>query len=178
MNRLCVLLAAAVLTSGCSALLLPGPHGPHSSTRGRTRSDPYAAAVGRLDEVMRLPRSATVDVLTRDGVARVGAFTSADEAGVSVEIQMVAVRIARADVIRIDLIDLPGNDALSVARGAAGGGLMGAALAGLLGAAIGGDAWPPPGAALRSGALLGGLVAGESALQGRRGRPVYIKPNP
>lgn len=178
MKKLAPLAAAMILSSGCSALLLPRGYGPYQSPRIRARSDPYASAVGRWDQVMRLPRTATIDVLTRDGVARVGAFTAADEESVRFEIDMVEVRMPRRDVIRVDLVDLPGADALAVAKGAGGGALMGAALMGLLGAAIGGEAWPPPGAALRSAALVGGLVAGESALQGRRGRPVYIKPNP
>jgi hypothetical protein len=178
MNKLAGLVVVLIVSSGCSALLLPGQHGPYRSPRTRANADPYAAAIGRWDQVMRLPHTAIVDILTRDGMARVGAFTAADEESVRVEIQGIAVRVPRRDVVRIDLVDLPGADAVAVAKGAGGGALMGAALMGLFSAALGGDAWPPSGTALRTGALLGGLVGGESAMQGRRGRPIYIKPNP
>lgn len=178
MKKLAGLVVVVILSSGCSALLLPGQHGPYRSPRARAHTDPHTAAIGRWDQVMRLPHAATIDVLTRDGMARVGAFTAADEESVRVEIQGVAVRVPRLDVVRVDLVDLPGADAVAVAKGAGGGALMGAALMGLFSAALGGEAWPPSGSALRTGALFGGLIAGESALQGRRGHPIYIKPNP
>jgi uncharacterized protein YceK len=128
MKKLVGLVVVLILSSGCSALLLPGHHGSYRSPRTRAHADPYTEAVGRWDQVMRLPHAAIIDVLTRDGMARVGAFTAADEESVRVEIQGVAVRVPRLDVVRIDLVVLPGADAVAVAKGAGGGALFGAAL--------------------------------------------------
>jgi hypothetical protein len=176
--KMLLLVVATVLTTGCSALLQPGPY--HRSRYGYGRPSMVAsdyAPVGRWDLVMRLPRQTTIDVLTRDGQAHVGWFGGADEQHVRLDVAGAAVQLARVDIVRIDLVDMPGSTTGAVARRAAGGAILGTAGAALLAGIIGGQAWPPPGALLRAGAAGGALAGGEAELARRHPRIVYLAPN-
>ena len=53
-------------------------------------------------------------------------------------------QIARADVLRVDLLDLPGSEAKAVGRGAVRGAVVGLGAAALLAGVIGAEACPPP----------------------------------
>lgn len=171
------ILLTAPVTTGCSALMYPGP--------GLYRPAPIAARsrvtpelpVGRWDNVMRLSRQSTIDVLTRDGQAHIGEIIGADEESVQLAIQGAEASIKRVDVVRIDLVHLAGSTPGAVVKRATGGALLGTGIAALVGGVIGGDAWPPPGALLRAGAAIGGAGGVESALTERRGRMIYLSPS-
>jgi hypothetical protein len=184
MKKLFVLIGAAMLTTGCSQLLYPGAYGPGrygpgmAAPYGALRPAPLVEATptGRWDNVMRLPRTSTIDVLTTDGVATVGAITGADVGHVRLLVQGTDVTISRRDIIRVDLVDVAGSDAAAVVKQGAKGALVGAAIATVASAVIGGRAWPPPGPLLRGGAALGAMSGGESELIRRRQRIIYLAP--
>jgi hypothetical protein len=179
MKKLYALAAAVALTSGCSTLLYPGRHQYPYAARVRPRADAIdASPVGRWDSVMRLPRSATIDVLTRDGAAAVGPITGADLRSVRIELGGAELRIDRSEVVRIDLVDVAGSSVGAVAKGVAGGALLGAGAMALFAGVIGGEVWPPPGALLRAGAATGGWSGGQAAVVRRQPRLIYLAPNP
>jgi hypothetical protein len=175
-----LVVAATVVSAGCSPLLHPGGYRPGGYWRPGIPRPPAVAAdyvpVGRWDIVMRLPGRSVIDVLTRDGRATVGGFVGADEQSVRVQVGGIDVSLSRLDVVRIDLVDLPGSTTLAVARRAAGGAILGAAGAAILAGVLGGSAWPPPGALLRGGAAGGALAGGEAELTHRRSRLIYLSP--
>lgn len=123
---------------------------------------------------MRLPRGTTIDVLTLDGAAHVGALVSVDRSVVRVLAGAIQQDIARVDVARIDLVDLPGSEAGAVAKQAGIGAALGVGAAALLSGVIGGSAWPPPGVLVRSGAAIGGIAGGSAAIGARSPRLVYL----
>ena len=82
--------------------------------------------------------------------------------------------ISRAEIVRVDLVDLPGSEVKAVARRTAGGALLGMGVALIVSGVIGGPAWPPPAASLRAGAALGGVSAAQAELNNRRGRMIYL----
>jgi hypothetical protein len=176
-----LLVAATIVSTGCSTLMYPRGYQPGgyypSAYRGRGTVAPEYVPVGRWDNVMRLARQTVIDVLTRDGRATVGGFVDADEQYVRVLLGDLEVSISRLDIVRIDLVDLPGSTTRAVARRAAGGAILGAAGAVLLAGVIGGEAWPPPGALVRAGVAGGALVGGETELSQRRSRLIYLAPS-
>ncbi len=176
MKKLIVVVAAAVFASGCAPFLYPG-HYP-IAPRVRVQPLPPPVPAGRWDNVMRLPRFATIDVLTRDGAAHIGAIVRADSDRVRVLIAGEEREIERSQVVRVDLVDLPGSEAGAVANGALRGALLGAGAAVLIGGVIGGEAWPPPGVLVRGLAAVGGVSAGQGTIAQRRGRLIYLAPNP
>ena len=176
------LIVLVTASSGCAQLLSPYGYGPgyRPYPVGRPAVlpvDQSEAARGRWDQVMRLPNAATIDVLTVDGAAYVGRLTAADGHAVRLMVNGVEEQVSRADVLRIDLVDLPGSEVGAVAKRAAAGAVLGVGAAALVAGVIGGPAWPPPGAMLRGGAALGGVAGGEAALAGRQGRVVYLAEN-
>ena len=176
------LLFAAAATSGCAQLLSPYGYGrgyrPYPVARPPVMPvDTTAAARGRWDQVMRLPAGAVIDVLTLDSSAYVGQLRGADGHTVRVMVNGIEEQIARGDVLRVDLVDLPGSEVGAVAKRATAGALLGLGAAALIGGVIGGEAWPPPGALLRGGAAIGGVAGGEAALVARQGRLVYLAEN-
>ena len=169
------LLFAGAATSGCAQLLSPYGYGrgyrPYPVARPPVMPvDTTAAARGRWDQVMRLPAGAVIDVLTLDSSAYVGQLRGADGHTVRVMVNGIEEQIARGDVLRVDLVDLPGSEVGAVAKRATAGALLGLGAAALIGGVIGGEAWPPPGALLRGGAAIGGVAGGEAALVARQGR--------
>ena len=173
MKRLSVAIAAALLATGCAPLMYPaGPAG--YAPRARAGYAPEPVPYERWDNVMRLAPATVIDVLTRDGAANVGPFAGADIRSVRILANNQEQEIDRADVVRIDLVSLPGSNVRAVARGAAGGAIVGAGVAALFSAVIGGDLWPPPGALVRSGAALGGLSGGSAAAANRQQRLIYL----
>jgi hypothetical protein len=178
MKRLTVIAAAALLASGCSPLMYPGaqagPYGYAPPSRARAAYAPEPPPYERWDNVMRLPHGAVIDVLTRDGAANVGPFTGADIRSVRLAGDKQEREIDRAEVVRVDLVALPGSGVRSVARSAMGGALLGAGAAALFSAVIGGEMWPPPGVLLRGGAALGGVSAGSAAASNRQSRLIYL----
>jgi hypothetical protein len=174
---LLIILLTAPVTIGCSALMYPGSglYRP-APIAPRSRVTPELP-LGRWDNVMRLPSQTIIDVLTRNGRATVGGFVDADEQYVRLQLADAEIPISRLDVVRIDLVALPGSTTRAVARRAAGGALLGVGIAALIGGVIGGEAWPPPGVLLRTGAAIGGAGGVESALAERRGRMIYLSPS-
>jgi hypothetical protein len=136
--------------------------------------DPYTAARGRWDSVMRLPPGAVIDVLTVDGRAHVGAFAGADGYRVNVLANGIEEQVPRAEIVRVDLVDLPGSEVAAAARRGVTGAALGVGVAALISGAIGGALWPPPGAMLRSGAAIGGAAGVESSLSARQKRVIYL----
>ena len=176
------LIVIAVASSGCAQLLSPYGYGPTYRPYPIARPpvlpvDESAAARGRWDQVMRLPNAATIDVLTVDGAAYIGRLTGADGRALRLIVNGIEEEVPRADVLRLDLVDLPGSEVGAMAKRAAVGAALGVGAAALVAGVIGGPAWPPPGALLRGGAAIGGVGAGEAALAARRGRVVYLAEN-
>jgi hypothetical protein len=123
---------------------------------------------------MRLPSGTVIDVLAMDGAAYVGALDAVDGASVRLLVREGEREVARADVMRIDLVDLPGSEVGAVARQAGVGAALGLGAATLISGVIGGAAWPPPGALLRGGAAIGGVAGGGAAMAARAPRLVYL----
>jgi hypothetical protein len=181
MRKLFLICAAAFLTSGCSALLYSGAAGPYRPVPrhyyGHPRLQPEVPT-GRWDNVMRLPRASTIDVLTKDGAATIGLIAGSDVQSVRLQIDGADVTIARADIVRVDLVDLAGSDVDAVARSAGRGALLGAGAVALVTGVLGEPYWPPPSRALRAGIAIGGVAAGQAELTRRAGRILYLAPDP
>lgn len=180
MNKPAALIAlvlAAMAASGCSPLLYPaGPaFAPYAPPRpvGMV-ADPERSARGRWDAVMRLPAGSIVDVLSMDGEAYVGTIAGADRTAVRVVVNGIEEQIPRHEVMRVDLVDLPGSEVGAAAKRAGIGAAVGVGAAALISGVIGGSAWPPPGALLRGGAAIGGVAGGQAELIARQGRLVYL----
>jgi hypothetical protein len=177
MKKLILIAAAAGLTAGCSPLMYPGPYGvvprPHYGY-GPRRPHVEAVPYGRWDNVMRLPRASTIDVLTSDGAAQIGLIAGADAQSVRLMVDGVETRLSRADIVRIDLVDLAGSDTAAVARKAARGALVGVGVVGLLTGVIGDELWPPPAQAVRAGVALGAVGAGQGEMIRRSPRMIYL----
>jgi hypothetical protein len=174
MRKGIVVVLAAVTTTGCSPLLQRGLYGTARPSIMAPAPLPPALPIGRWDSVMRLPRGSVVDVLARNGDAFVGSVSGVDGFAVRMIVQSVETEIRRADVLRVDLIDLPGSEVREVARGAGLGAALGLGAAAVIAGVIGGSAWPPPGALLRGGAAVGGLAGGQAALTARQGGLIYL----
>lgn len=170
-------LLAVVATSGCAPLLSPYAAGyrryPVPPPAGFA-IDPDRSARGRWDAVMRLPAGTIVDVLSQDGEAYVGGLTAVDRSSLRLSVNGVEEEIPRGDVLRVDLVDLPGSEAAAVAKRAGVGAALGVGAAALVSVVIGGGAWPPPGALLRGGAAIGGVAGGQAELLARQRRLVYL----
>jgi hypothetical protein len=175
MNKALMVVAAALLATGCSPLLYSGMHAPARPLMAGPYQAPPPLPIGRWDNVMRLQADSTIDVLTMDG-ATVGRIAAADGWTVTIRVDDQEVQIPRADVLRIDVVDLPGSEARAVARRAARGALLGAGAAAVIGAVIGGPAWPPPGALVRAGAAGGAASGAQAAILQRAPRIVYLAP--
>ena len=174
MRRVIVIVLAAFTTTGCSQLFHRGLYAPARHPIVAPAPLPSPMPIGRWDSVMRLPRGSVVDVLSRNGEAFVGSVSRVDGSAVRLVVQGVEEQIPRADVLRVDLVDLPGSEVRHVARGAGLGAALGVGAAALISGVIGGSAWPPPGALLRGGAAIGGLAGGEAALVARQGGLIYL----
>lgn len=180
MKKLILIVAAAGLTTGCSPLVYSGPYGPVPPPHygyGQRRPHVEAVPFGRWDNVMRLPRASTIDVLTSDGAASIGQVAGADAQSVRLVMDSVEMRIARADIVRIDLVDLAGSDTAAVARKAARGALIGVGVVGVITGVIGGELWPPPARAVRAGVALGAVGGGQGELIRRSPRMIYLAPD-
>ncbi len=178
MKKMLLVLTAAVTTTACAQGMFSVPvRGyplmPHYA-QPRVQAEPVP--IGRWDNVMRLPRGSTVDVLTTDGAANVGPIQGSDVSSVRLVVDSVERRIERRDIVRVDLVDLAGSEVRGVARKAARGALLGVGFAALVTGVIGGELWPPPGAALRAGAAIGGVGGGQTELLRRAGRLIYLAP--
>jgi len=176
------ILAAGLATSGCAPYLAPyaGYGGGFAQPLVRPLPavpvDQSAATRGRWDNVMLLPVSSVVGVLTMDG-QRVGTLSHADGYGIRVLVDGIEQQIGRADVLRVDLVHLPGSDVRAVARKTAGNAILGAGAGVLFAAVLGGTAWPPPGVLVRGGAAVGGLSGAAAGLAEREGKVIYIAEN-
>ena len=176
-----LIVAAAGLT-GCAQMLTPYGYGPGYRPYPLARPpvlpvDQSAAARGRWDQVMRLPAASTIDVLTVDGATHIGQLTGSDSYSVRLLVGGIEQQVTRAEVLRVDLVDLPGSEVGAVAKRAATGAALGLGAAALIAGVIGGPSWPPPGAMLRGGAAIGGVAGGEAALAARQGRLIYLAEN-
>ena len=174
MRTAIVIVLAAFTTTGCSPLLHRGLYGTARPSIVAPAPLPPSLPIGRWDSVMRLPRGSVVDVLSRNGETFVGSMSGVDGSAVRVVVQGVEEHIPRADVLRVDLVDLPGSEVRAAARGAGLGAALGVGAAAIISGVIGGSAWPPPGALLRGGAAIGGLAGGEAALAARQGGLIYL----
>ena len=171
------LLATVASSARCNALM------PHGGAYGRypmmrpapmPAIDPYAAALGQWDSVLRLPIESVIDVLEMNGTAHVGKITRVDGYSVGVMVNGNEREIPRAEILRVDLLDLPGSEVGAAAKRAGLGAALGVGAIALVGAVIGGSAWPPPGAMLRAGAAIGGVAGARSSLIARQKRLIYL----
>ncbi len=178
MKKWVLVLTAAMATAACAPGMfsVPARGHPLRPHDDRPLAQVEPVPIGRWDNVMRLPRGSTVDVLTADGAANVGATLGSDVSSVRLVVDSVERRIDRRDVVRVDLVDLAGSEMRGVARKAARGALLGAGFAALLSGVVGGEAWPPPAPLLRGGAAIGGVGAGQAELLRRAGRLIYLAP--
>jgi hypothetical protein len=174
MQKTIVIALAALATTGCSQLLYPGQYAPARSRMIAPRPLPPPVPIGRWDSVMRLPPGSIVDVLSMNGEAFAGRIAGVDGSAVRLVLRGVEEQIPRADVLRVDLLDLPGSEVGAVAKQAGLGAVVGVGAAALIAGVIGGPAWPPPGALVRGGAAIGGIAGGQAALAARQGRLIYL----
>jgi hypothetical protein len=173
-HTLVIIATAALTTTACAPML-----NPYAAGRSPYRVRRYAAApqpVNRWDIVMRLPATAIVDVLTMDGIARTGRFVAADVKAIRIHADAVEQEIPKVDVMRIDLVDLPGSDAGAVLKKGARSALLGIAGMTVVAAVIGGEAWPPPGVLVRAGAAGGAWSGGQREMLRRQPRIIYLAP--
>lgn len=175
MKRIAVVALAASTASAC---VYAYPHRrPYVPPHYIGREIPYAPnPSGRWDDVMRLPQSAVIDVLTADGTARTGSFRRADLHTLWIALADRVSEVPRSEIVRIDFVDGPGAKAGAVIRRGALGAVLGLAGAAVVSAALGGEAWPPPGALLRSGAAVGAYSHGQAELARRQSRIIYLAP--
>lgn len=183
MKKLALVVMAGLMATGCSPFLHPGMHpgmyptpGPYFAPPAHHRPALEPMPTGRWDNVMRLPRLTTIDVLMADGTATIGHILGATAQAVTISVGGTSEQIARVDVMRIDLVDLPGSRTGSVAAETLKGAALGTGAAMLFAGVLGGDFWPPPGVALRAGAALGGAAGLERELMRRRQRIIYLAP--
>ena len=168
-------LLVVMAVPGCAPLMSPYAAGYRPvPPAAAVAIDPDRAARGRWDAVMRLPAGTVVDVLSQDGGVYVGALTAVDRSSVRLSVGGVEEEVARGEVLRVDLVDLPGSEVGAVAKRAGVGAALGVGAAALVSAVIGGGAWPPPGALLRGGAAIGGVAGGHAELAARQRRLVYL----
>ena len=166
-------------TSGCARMLMPlALMAIYTEGKGPIREssvpiDPYVGVRGRWDEVMRLPAKSVVDVLTMEGTAHVGLLTRADARAVRILINGIDEQIARADVLRLDVLYFPGPEAGAIVRRAAVVEAASAAAASVVAAVIGGQACVPPGVLLRAAAIEG-TAGGHASLAAQQGRLIYL----
>jgi hypothetical protein len=173
MQKAIVIALAAFTTTGCSHLVYPGLY---AAARPRmvvpTPLPPMP--IGRWDSVTRLPRGSVVDVLSMNGEAFVGPVAGVDGSAVRLVVRGVEEQIPRAEVLRVDVVELPGSEAGAVAKQAGLGAALGVGSAALIAGVIGGPAWPTSGALVRGGAAIGGIAGEEAALAARQGRLIYL----
>jgi hypothetical protein len=170
------LVVTLVLTTGCSPLMYPSrpyyPRGFAAPPHGISASAP----VGRWDEVMLLPAGSTIVVVANDGVHS-GRFGSADAAQLTLSRTGGPMVVPRAQVMRVDVVDLHGSEGAAVAREAGKGALVGAGAAAVVGAMFGGQLWPPPPELLRAGIVGGAASGGYAGYLARQRRIVYLAPS-
>ncbi len=178
MKKMLLVLTAAMATTACAPGMfsVPARGYPLRPRYARPAAQVEPVPIGRWDNVMRVPRGSTVDVLTSDGAANVGPTLGSDVSSVRLVVDGIERRIERRDVVRVDLVNLAGSEVRAVARKAARGALLGAGLAALVSGVVGGEAWPPPGPLLRGGAAIGGVGAGQAEVHRRSGRLIYLAP--
>lgn len=141
MKRLTVLLAAAVLTTGC----VPSMYAAGALARTRHRPVPRGEAslpspVGRWDNVMMLEAGTPLRVLTMDGDVATGHFVSANIGTMTVATGNREVIVGAGHVMRIDRE--AGSGKGSLRREAFKGAALGAGAAGVAGLLFG--VTPPP----------------------------------
>lgn len=179
MRTLSVVLVAGVLTTGCAPYLYPGMYPPgrgpyHAPAYHPRQMAPEPTPIGRWDNVMRLPRLSVIDVLTEDGAATIGQLLASTAQSVTLTSDGVPTEIERRQVVRIDLVQLPGSATGAAIERGLKGAVLGVGAAALFSGIIGGDLWPPPGVALRAGAALGAAHAIGPELATRRPRIIYL----
>ena len=176
MKNALAIVSVTLLSTGCSPMLYSGYARPPATAPFGSPTAIGLLPIGRWDNVMRLPHGSIIDVLTPDGTPNVGPIQSATGSTVTIQVDGHDVEIDRVNVIRVDLVDLPGSEVQAAARSGARGALLGAGAMALVGFVIGGSAWPPPGALIRAG-VAGGAVSGvQSSLTNRQGRMIYLAP--
>jgi hypothetical protein len=169
---------AATAASSCAEILAPlaiaaiysegnGPMRPSAAA-----IDPRLYVRGRWHEVVRLPRTSVVDVLTMDGTQHIGLLAGADDRTVTVLSIGIKEPIPRGDVLRLDLLYGPGPEAGAIVKQAAAAAAAEAAAATLVAAVLAGQAVAPAGV-LRRAAAIGGEATGPTALAAQRGRLIY-----
>lgn len=179
MGKLMLISAAAMLTTGCAPGMFLAPNQPYYPAPYATRPAVHADnTVGRWDNVMRLPVGSTIDVLTRDGAPNTGLFAGSDIHTVRLRIQGNEVRLERAEIVRVDLVNPAGSEVRAVARKAAGGAVLGAGVAALFSAVVGDRHLPPHGQTVRAGAALAGFSAAQAEMLRRSGGLIYLAPEP
>ena len=144
MKNALAIVSVTLLSTGCSPMLYSGFARPPATAPFGSPTVIGPLPIGRWDNVMRLPHGSIIDVLTPDGTPNVGPIQSATGSAVTIQVDGHDVEIDRVNVIRVDLVDLPGSEVQAAARTGARGALLGAGAMALVGFVIGGSAWPPP----------------------------------
>ena len=147
-----------------------GIHAPHGPALQQ------APPFGRWDQVMRLAVGTTVEVVTGDGQVRAGEKVAATIDRLDIAIESLQEQIARADVVRIDVLPAPGAEAGRVAARAAGRAAMAAAGMGAVAILLGGHGGVPTGRLLGAGAVGGAVYGTQEALNERGPRVIYLSP--
>lgn len=172
--------AAAATTAACvpmygGALNGMSPAYPYRpAVYGPSVPVPTGSPVGRWDNVMMLPRGASIEVLTADGQRTTAAFVNATNTIVRVHSDAGDTEIAADTVIRVDRWYGGPDRAGSVARDAAKGAAVGAGAMGVLGLLVGAA---PPARVVAAGAIAGAYNSAETGRAVRRAVTVYLAPS-
>lgn len=173
MKILTVLIAAAVLTTGC----VPAMYTAGALARSRHRSAPRVEAslpspVGRWDNVMMLEAGTPLRVLTMDGHIATGHFVSANMETVTIATGAREVTVDAGHVMRIDREAGSGKGALR--RETLKGAALGAGAAGVAGLLLG---VTPPTRVFAAASVIGAYQEGTGAAVTPGPATVYLAPS-
>ena len=173
MKMMPVLIAAAVLTTGC----VPSMYTAGALARSRHRSAPRAepslpSPVGRWDNIMMLEAGTPLRVLTIDGHVATGHFVSANIGTVTIATGAREVTVDAGHVMRIDREAGSGKGALR--REAIKGAALGAGAAGVAGLLFG---VTPPTRVFAAAGVIGAYQEGTGATVTPGPATVYLAPS-
>jgi hypothetical protein len=172
--------AAAAAATGCVPMYgagmraMPGAY-PYRPVYGPSVSIPMASPVGRWDNVMMLPRGASIEVLTADGQRTTAGFVAATNTVLRLQSNAGEKEISAGEIMRVDRWYGGPDGARSTARDAAKGAAVGAGAMGVLGLLAG---VAPPARVVAAGAIAGAYESAEAGRAQRHTVTIYLAPPP
>jgi len=179
MKKALIIIPFAAVTAACvpmyGAGMHPGPSGYayRPPAYGPSVSIAAGTPVGRWDNVMMLPRGASIEVLTADGQRTTATFVTATNTLLRMQADAGEAEIAAETIIRVDRWYGGPAGGRSVARDAARGAAVGAGAMGVLGLLTG---IVPPARVVAAGAIAGAYNYAETGRAMRTSVIVYLAP--